>query len=210
MAQSTRGLYSLLRLPGAYTAFQQTIARGDPQRMLTERYIRPHPGDRVVDVGCGPGVMLEYLGEVDYTGIDIDAGYIESARRRYGKRAEFICDRAEEAVERLAGKADLVLGKALLHHLDDPQARAFLRAAAAILKPGGRLITFDNVHLSPQRRVARLLIALDRGKNVRTLDQYVALAKQSFASVESYLHHDLLRVPYDHCVMVCSNPRAPE
>lgn len=208
MAQSVGGLYSILRLPVAYLALQKLVARGDPQRMLTERYIRPRPGDRVVDVGCGPGAMLEYLGDVSYTGIDLDPAYIKSARRRYGSRAEFICGRAEEAISSLSGQADIVLGKALLHHLDDTQADAFLRAAAAILKPEGRLITFDHVSLPVQHPVARLLIALDRGKSGRTRELYVDLAKRSFGNVDSYLHHDLLRLPYDHLVMVCGKPNA--
>jgi 2-polyprenyl-3-methyl-5-hydroxy-6-metoxy-1,4-benzoquinol methylase len=208
MAQNVGGLYSILRLPVAYSALQKALARVDTQRIFTERYIRPRPGDRVIDVGCGLGTMLDYLGDVQYTGIDLDPGYIESARRRYESRGEFICGGAEEAVERLRGEADIVLGKALLHHLDDAQAHAFLRAAAGILKPEGRLITIAHVLLSSQRRIARLLIALDRGKSSRTRDQYVELAKHNFASVDSYLHHDLLRVPYDHCVMVCSKRAA--
>ena len=156
-----------------------------------------------MDIGCGPGAMVDYLGDVDYTGIDADEGYIASARRRYGGRAEFFHGRAEEAAARIAGKADIVLAIALLHHLDDAEAEALFRAAAIMLKPDGRLVTFDCVRLSPQNPIARLLIALDRGKSIRTREQYILLAERSFDTVESYLHHDLLRVPYDHCIMVC-------
>lgn len=206
MAQSIGGLYSVLRLPWAYSALQKVIARGDARRLLVERYIRPRAGDRVVDIGCGPGAMLDYLGNVDYTGIDADEGYIADARGRYGTRAAFIHGHAEEAAGRIAGKADIVLAIAVLHHLDDAQARALFRAAAAMLKADGRLITSDCVYLSPQNPIARFLIALDRGKSTRTREQYVTLAKGSFERVESHLHHDMLRVPYDHCVMVCSKP----
>jgi SAM-dependent methyltransferase len=208
MAQSLGGLYSILRLPRVYDFFQKAVARGDPRRLLTERYIRPRAGDRVVDIGCGPGVMLEYLGDVEYTGIDLEERYIANARSRYGTRAEFVHGRAEDAAKRIAGQADIVLGKSLLHHLDDEQADAFLRAAATILKPDGRLITLDCVYLSPQNPIARFLISLDRGKSVRTRAGYVALASRSFGNVESYLHHGLNRIAYDHCVMVCTKPNA--
>ncbi|MGB6534931.1 MAG: class I SAM-dependent methyltransferase [Xanthobacteraceae bacterium] len=204
MAQRLGGLHSVLRFAWAYSAFQSVVARGDSRRVFTTRYIRPRPGDRVVEVGCGPNPMLEYLEDVDYIGLDLEARYIESARRRYGGRGKFICGRAEDAAERLGGEADIVLGMALLHHLDDTQAHTFLRAAAGILKPHGRLITIDPVRLPSQHPVARLLIALDRGQNIRAREQYVGLASRSFTEVDSCVHGDLLRVPYDHCMMVCS------
>ena len=38
---------------------------------------------RVLDVGCGPGTNTRYFEHADYLGLDINRGYIESARRRF-------------------------------------------------------------------------------------------------------------------------------
>ena len=46
----------------------------------------------------------------------------------------------------------------------------------------------------------------DRGKFVRALDNYQRLASACFAKVEPHLRHDLLRLPYTHLIMCCSNP----
>ena len=206
--QRLDGVYSVLRLPWVYSAAMKAIARQDARRLLVERYIQPKARDRVIDIGCGPGSMLEFLGDVNYTGVDLDPAYIANARRRYGSAGEFVCGPAEQAADRITGTADIVLGVALLHHLDDAQAEGFFQAAAKMLKSGGRVVTLDCVYLESQNPISRLLIAMDRGKNTRRREQYAALAKGSFQQVESYLHQDLMRVPYDHCIMVCSGQKS--
>ncbi|HEU5018866.1 MAG TPA: class I SAM-dependent methyltransferase [Pseudolabrys sp.] len=203
MTQSLGGLYSALRLPWAYSALQRVIARKDARRVFVDRYVQPRAGDRVIDIGCGPGAMLDYLGEVDYVGLDLDPNYIRSASRRYGNRGRFIHGDAANIVDHIDAQADIVLAVALLHHLDDAQARSLFSAAAKFLVPGGRLVTLDCVWTVPQNPIARFLIAADRGKNTRTSAAYSALAHESFSTVEVHLRDDLLRLPYDHCIMVC-------
>ena len=45
----------------------------------------------VIDIGCGPGHILQYLPEgTDYNGFDIDETYIAYAKRSFGISARFI------------------------------------------------------------------------------------------------------------------------
>jgi SAM-dependent methyltransferase len=168
-----------------------------------DEYIRPQPGNRVVDIGCGPGTMLPYLGPVDYIGFDLNAAYIEHAKQTYSGQGTFFQGRVDEAADQLELGIDIVIAIAVLHHLSDQETRALFAAANRILRPGGRLITFDNVFTSPQNPIARLLIRLDRGKSVRTAGGYLSLAKEGFGEVEVDIRSDLLRIPYTHCIMVC-------
>ena len=93
----------------------------------------------------------------------------------------------------------------MLHHLDDETAAKLFTLARLALQPNGRLITFDGCYSPGQSRVAHWLLGRDRGKFVRTRAQYERLASACFSKVECHLRHDLLRIPYTHLIMRCSN-----
>jgi len=120
---------SILSLPSVYRLFQTLVGAHRARIVCVERYIRPKASDRVLDCGCGPGILLEYLPAVDYVGIDIDEKYIAATRRRYGDRATFRLGAVEQETIHEEDHYDLVLAWGLLHHLDDDQASEFLRLA---------------------------------------------------------------------------------
>lgn len=203
MAQHSSGLYSFLKFSAVYSAMQSVLAReGGTERFVGE-YIKPSAGDRVLDIGCGPGSIRPFLGNVDYVGLDPEPRYIASARSQFPERSQFICKPIEATDDAISGPFDIALAIAVLHHLDDASARTLFGVAKKLLKPGGRLITLDCVLTVPQNPIARLLIKMDRGKNVRTTEGYAALARKSFERIDIDVRTDHLRVPYSHCIMVC-------
>jgi SAM-dependent methyltransferase len=203
MSHSTGGAFRFLQSPRIYGLWQSLVARKDARRLISDQYIKPQPGNRIVDIGCGPGTMLPYLGPVDYTGFDLNGAYIEFAKKSYRGQGTFFQGRVEDVADRLESGIDIVIAIAVLHHLDDQEARVLFKSASRILRPGGRLITYDCVLTTPQNPIARLMIRLDRGKSVRTADGYLLLAKESFGEVDVDIRTDLLKIPYTHCVMIC-------
>jgi SAM-dependent methyltransferase len=201
------GLHRLLDRAGVYGALQRLLLRSGSRERYVRDFVRPFPGCRILDIGCGPGDILEYLPQSigAYAGFDMNPGYIEAARRRWGSRGSFRCERVEAATVGERGTHDIVLANGIVHHLDDAEAGQLFEVARLALRPGGRLITYDNVYIEGQHGFARWLIGRDRGKAVRTREAYEALARSRFPRVESAILHDTLRVPYTILIMICSS-----
>lgn len=196
-------LRSALALPAVYRFFQWAV-RGSHPRFYIREYIRPKEGDRVLDIGCGPGDFLAHLPTVEYHGLDLSPEYIEAAKSKWGSKGEFRCEAVADTAVRLPGYYDIALANGVLHHLEDAEAIRLFEVAKQSLKPGGRLITMDGCYTDASP-IAKKLLKRDRGQFVRERDAYLKLAKTHFGNVESYLHHDLLRIPFSHLIMVCTN-----
>jgi SAM-dependent methyltransferase len=202
------GLHRVLDRAGIYGALQRLLLRSGSRERYVREFVRPFPGCRILDIGCGPADILEHLPESvgAYAGFDMNPGYIEAARRRWGARGSFRCEKVEAATVSEHGAYDIVLANGIVHHLDDAEAHRLFEVALLALRPGGRLVTYDNVYIESQHWFARWLIGRDRGRAVRTRVAYEALARSRFERIESALLHDTLRVPYTILVMVCSKP----
>jgi SAM-dependent methyltransferase len=199
----SNGLYRLLERAALYERFQKLLGADAARRRFVRDFLRPFPGARLLDIGCGTGSLLDYLPfEVEYVGFDLNARYIEAARKQYGSRGRFHCAAVgTEPVTIEEGPFDFVVAKSLLHHLTDEQARQLVATARRCLRTGGVFVSSDNVFFEGQRRVARWLTELDRGGCVRSPEGYRALVEPHFAEVETRLVHDLVAFPYDHFIM---------
>jgi SAM-dependent methyltransferase len=202
MSHRSTGIYRIFESAAVYDRFQRLLGGDGARRRFVHELLRPPQGARILDIGCGTGTLLDHLpADVDYVGYDLNPRYIEDARRRHPGRGRFFCARVEEAPDDDLGRFDVVLAAAILHHLEDAEAGRLIASAHRHLRPGGLLVTLDPVRHPGQPWVARLLVALDRGRRVRTPEGYLGLATASFPAVESALLTDLLPIPYSHFLM---------
>lgn len=195
---------SLLAGARVYSLFRRLVGRDGARSVYAREHLRLQPGQRVLDLGCGTGDILEHLPAVQYVGYDISPRYIERARRRFAQRGEFHCRAVDEDLALATASYDLAIAHGLLHHLDDDSARRLFRIAKRTLKPGGRLVTFDGCFVEGQSAAARFFLSLDRGGHVRERAAYESLARGEFDRVQSWVRHDLIRIPYTHLVMECT------
>ena len=197
-----RTIRSLLAFPQAYQLFWTVI--GGPQRseILVDEYIRPRAGDRILEIGCGPGTIVPYLPRCEYVGFDMSAEYVAKAQKKF-PNARFVCERVSEYTLKERAYFDSVLALGIVHHLDDSEAVQLFQIAHDALKPGGKLVTLDGVWSKGQSAGARALLARDRGQFIRDEESYVRLGSKVFANVRVSIRHDLLRIPYTHIIMEC-------
>ena len=195
----------VLSLPSGYRLFQRMVGGKAARKTYLAEYVKPVPGDKILDIGCGPADILDHLPAVNYTGLDLSPEYISSAEKRFGSKGRFCCgDVGVATIEGEQGTFDLVLAIGVIHHLDDAQAAKLFDLARRALRPAGRLVTYDGCYVAQQSRIARWLLAKDRGKFVRPREEYLRLALTNFSKVEPHLRNDLLCIPYTHLIMRCS------
>lgn len=124
------------------------------ERALRASTLEPahiQPGDRVLDVGCGPGSLTLVAkslagptGEVH--GIDASPEMIDLARRKAlkaGVDADFQVALIQD-IPFADGHFDVVTSSFMMHHLaDDDARRKGLAEICRVLKPGGRCLIID-------------------------------------------------------------------
>lgn len=196
--------YNLLHRPWVYNLSQRVFWSRGARRRVFNDFVHCEPNDRVLDLGCGTGDALNYLTNVQYTGIDLNEKYIDIAKQIHGDRGEFLAGELASLSFEKYHSFDVVMILAVLHHLSDEVAAIVLESARQRLRPGGRLITLDPVFTPKQGGLDRWIVSRDRGQFVRTQDQTEALARPYFTTVQSQVVVGLMRVPYSLVFLECA------
>ncbi len=105
--------------------------------------VRPFAGLKVIDVGCGGGMVAEPMARLGaaVTGLDASAENIGVAQvhaEAQGLQIDYRCDAVENLVGAEAGGFDVVLCLEVVEHVADPAQ--FLKNVAALMRPGGLMI----------------------------------------------------------------------
>jgi len=201
MSEIKDGWRSILSVPIIYNFFQRMMGGEGPAGFVNQ-FMKPKKGDRILDLGCGTARILDFLPKVDYVGFDSDSNYINFAKNKYGDLGTFYLGHVQQASIEKMLPFDIVIMMGVLHHLDDENVKSVLQIIYGALKPGGRLITIDPVFIRNQNLIAKILISLDRGRNVRTSDQYESLTRLFFTKSDVSIKKNTF-IPYTHCIVEC-------
>jgi ubiquinone/menaquinone biosynthesis C-methylase UbiE len=121
----------------------------------------PAEGDRVLDVGCGTGTMLELYrgGQCRLWGLDASPAMLAVARRRLGEAAELSHGDAT-AMPYDDGFFDWVVLTLMLHEMPPPSRAATLAEVARVVAPEGRVLIVDYADGSARSARGYLIKAL--------------------------------------------------
>jgi ubiquinone/menaquinone biosynthesis C-methylase UbiE len=121
-------------------AFARSPLQSDPRRLrrLID-FAAPRPGERALDVACGPGIVTAALERSGLLacGIDLTREMLREAAAGGGRFVQADTCRLPFG----ASTFDLVVCRNSLHHVTDPAAA--IREMTGVLRTGGRLVVED-------------------------------------------------------------------
>ena len=109
-------------------------------------------GKRVIDIGCGGGILAESMAArgAEVTGIDLSEKPLSVAKLHLlesGQQVDYRLIAAEEIALQQPAHFDCVTCMEMLEHVPDPPST--VRAAAALAKPGG-WVFFSTLNRNPK------------------------------------------------------------
>lgn len=124
----------------------------NPLRLEWINALAPVSGKRVVDVGCGGGILAEAIAKkgATVTGIDLSEKALKVAdlhSLESGVTVRYELISAEDLAAREAGQYDVVTCMEMLEHVPDPSA--VVKACATLVKPGGQVF-FSTLNRNPK------------------------------------------------------------
>ena len=107
---------------------------------------------RVLDVGCGGGILTEAMAALgaDVTGIDLGEAPLAVAKlhlKESGRKVDYRRVSAEDLAREQPGAYDVVTCLEMLEHVPDPAST--VAACARLVKPGGQVF-FSTINRNPK------------------------------------------------------------
>lgn len=138
-----------------YDALVAAVGFG-PSRRRSIEHLRLRPGHRVLIVGAGTGLDLEFLPQdLDLTAVDVTPAMLTRLERRAARTGRVVTVRTMDA-RHLAlpdGSFDAVVMHLILAVMPEPERG--LREAARVLRGAGRIAVFDKFVRDDERVSAR-------------------------------------------------------
>jgi SAM-dependent methyltransferase len=185
---------------GQAERFERGPVQSDPRALLRLVELAALPqGARVLDAGCGPGLVAEAFLAAGYrvVGVDLSAEMVRRARERcarFGERASF--EQGSFFALAPGERYDAAVSRYVLHHVEDPLR--FIRALAECVGAGGVVVASDHT-TDPAPAAARWHQQIERARDHthtsnptpgQMVDLFAAAGLQSIALAEERFELD--------------------
>lgn len=124
----------------------------NPLRLNFIDHLADLNGKRVLDVGCGGGILSEsmYFKGADVTGIDLGEKALNVAKLHQlesGAKVNYTLTSVEQLAQEQPASFDVVTCMEMLEHVPDPAS--VVAACATLVKPGGSVF-FSTINRNPK------------------------------------------------------------
>ena len=151
--------------------------------------------EKVLDIGCGLGNFNKATNG-EYTGVDLNKSFINFANKNYSNKNKNFVIMDVTKLKFKNKSFDKSMFISMLHHFSDKDSDRILKEAGRVTKK--YLVLLDL--LPTKRLLANFLYKMDRGSNIRPLEDQFRLVKKYFKVIK-YRKFDALMS--SHSLMVC-------
>lgn len=159
------------RLEGYDAHMLHSIAGAGEFYPFTAARLPMMPNARILDLGCGTGLELEWYLQsnptAEVTGIDLSGAMLGRLREKFpGRKLELICGSYFEVP--FGGVFDAAVSVESLHHFTKAEKKSLYRKLCHALRDGGYFILTDYFALSEEeeQRHAEELLALRKAQKL--------------------------------------------
>ena len=176
-------------------------------------YIDQHTqlkGKKVLDIGCGGGLLCEAMAQrgAQVTGIDLGESTIEVATLHAldgGLDIRYLRQSAEQHADQFAGHYDIVTCLEMLEHVPNPAA--IISTISSLLKPGGQAV-FSTLNRNPKSYAMAILgaeyLLKMLPKGTHTYAQFIRPSELSAWVREAQLElHDITGLEFHPLTQQC-------
>jgi SAM-dependent methyltransferase len=173
-----------------------TEVKADYLRRIVARRLGDVTVPRILDIGCGHGLMHPYLGSfgLDIVGTEVATEVLSLARAANPKVAYVGYD--GRTLPFTPNSFDLALAVCVMHHVPPAQWKDFLREMRRVLRPGGIAVIFEHNPLNPLTRYVVASNTIDADANLLSARMLRKLMRQ--AGFEAPQTRNILFTPFAH------------
>lgn len=137
----------------------KTLHQINPLRLCYIKEKTVLSGNKIIDIGCGGGILTEALASegADVTGVDMNKAALDVAKLHLlesSLKVDYLHTTAEAIANTRPAEFDVVTCLEMLEHVPDPAA--VVTACAALVKPGGHVI-FSTLNRNPKSYLFAIL-----------------------------------------------------
>lgn len=140
--------------------------------------------EKILDLGCGTGILAQLFKPKNYIGIDIDRTLVAYSKKKYPLYEFYEADSSKFVSN---ASIDKILVVGVIHHLDKTAQKRTLQKINNYLKKNGVILLIEAISpINSWNIIGKFLRSHDEGHHILSFYEYEKLFSQFFTIKKSY------------------------